>query len=89
MLDTRATFSTILNDPALDALLNDAQSKIAEYAPEPQSIDSLIEESNQVQIKAAEVRSNLLSQINDAIALRKEKVAIAVHMFKVASRLVA
>jgi hypothetical protein len=89
MIDTRATFNSILNDPKLDALLLTAQSKIAEYSPEDQTVDEVNQAANNIQEKAAQVRADLQHEINSAIALRHEKVALAVHMFKVASRLSA
>lgn len=91
MIDTRAAFTSLINDPRLDAMLSDAQSKIAAYAPDeqPGSVAAIEKAASVVEEQAAQVRAQLVEEIQEKIALRQEKVAIAVHMFKVASRLSA
>lgn len=91
MIDTRSSFAALLNDPALDNLLALAQSKIAEMGITDgcDTIDDINKVASTVQANAQHVRSNLIRDINAKVALRKEKVAIAVHMLKVASRLSA
>ncbi len=89
MLDTKATFRSLLDDPKLDALLEAAQAKTAAYLQEDTTVDELNQVADLVQEKAAQVRSDLVREINEKNSLRQEKVAIVVHMFKVASRLSA
>ena len=89
MIDARASFIALRDDSSLESLLADAQTKIAAVLPEDQTVEDVNKIANEVQASAAEVRRELMQEIEQKIALRREKVAIAVHMFKVASRLTA
>lgn len=87
MIDARASFIALRDDSSLESLLADAQTKIAAVTEDTQTVEDVNKIANEVQASAAEVRRELVQELENKVALRREKVAIAVHMLKVASRL--
>ncbi len=91
MIEPRSVYASLLNDPRLDSLLVAAQEKSAEQGvtDETETVSEINKIADDVQATAAQVRKDLMHELNQKVALRKEKVAIVIHMLKVASKLSA
>lgn len=88
MLDPHKDLSDILENPHFDTLVKKARAQAEKLsgATIPQA-DELNSQVDEIKVKSAEARREMVAELQERQELRQEKAAIAVHMVRVATRL--
>ena len=91
-IDLRAEYNSLLESSKLDELLNKAKkqaAKVAVVLPADQALENLNAEVSAMDQKSAEARQDLIEILQKRNEERAVKVATAVHIYRVATRLVS